>query len=173
MIATFSSCTKDAGTPGHVYKVGDTTFSGSYVQLGFSGNDFYEKEAAIPTKGSIVSIFFDKGISGTVPSSDSFYIYVVDSFGTYGLGGNVASQYLATSLVFKCAANQTGNCPIGSGIINQNSPFMSFVADNTGAGFVNVFHNDKDYIQGTINCPFYNNGGTYAVAGSFKIYKHY
>lgn len=172
VLVALSSCTKKSVSPDHYYTVGDSTFSGSYVQLGFAGADFNEKDVSIPTKRNIVWISDYKNIyRGTALSNDSFYLYVVDSFGTYGLGGNTGNQYVATAITFACKNKQTGNCKIGSGEINKFNPFVHYDADVSGVGFVNVFHNDDDFIQGTITCPFYNNGLAYSVSGSFKFYK--
>ena len=172
ILLALGSCTKNAASPDHSYKVGDTTFTGSYVQLGFSGADYNEKDATISPARNIVWIRDYKTIyRATTLSSDSFYLRVVDSFGTYGLGGNSGTDYVAAALTFACKGNQTGNCKIGSGQINVFNPYIHYDADNSGQGFVNVFHNDDDFIQGTITCPFYYNSLTYSVSGSFKIYK--
>lgn len=168
----FSACTKTSTNPDHTYKVGDTTFNGSYVQLGFSGTDYTEKDATIPTERNIVWIRDLKTVDRSILlSNDSFYIHVVDTFGTYGLGGDKSTKYVATTIAFRCSENQTGSCKIGHGEINQFHPFVHYTADESGEGIVNVFHNDKDFIQGTVNCQFFANSIPFTVSGNFKIYK--
>lgn len=169
MLCAGGACTKKAKVADHYYKVGDTTFNGSYVQIGFSGVDYLEKDAAIPVRKRIVCIGNYRSNQLNM-SSDSFYLHVDDTFGTYGLGGHSAIQYVATAITFRCGKNQTGTYKIGSGEINVYQPFTHYTADNAGLGTVNVFHNDTDFIQGTINCPFTSGGNTYLAAGSFKVY---
>lgn len=164
------ACTKSGTSfPNHTSQVGDTTFDGNFIQLSINGTYYNEKGIKIPVKGSIVQLN-DRYGNTTV---DSICLTTIDSFGTYGLGGDAATKYIAELISFHCKNYTTGTFHISQAEINQFHPSVHYALDNSGTGgVVNIFHNNSDFIQGTYSCPFTAGGALYTATGNFKVYRY-
>lgn len=164
------SCNKSSDTYSDpTYKVGDTTFSGSYLDVNIAERHYREKEVWKLAGGldTMVKVRFEDPDSGLLISGLYGCIYAKDSFATYRLGGH-GHHSKAVMLRYYGNPGETGNYVIRSGYIYVDSLGVQMIYSSDG--IVNVFHNDSNYIAGTFSGNFALSGVEHRVNSDFKIY---
>ncbi len=171
-IAGLFSCSKSSPYSDPTNKVGDTTFSGSYVDVNIAERHYLEKEVWQLAGGldTMVKVRIADPDSALKISQPYGCFFVKDSFATYRLGGHGHHSY-ALMLRYNGNPMQTGNFTIRSGYIYVDSLSAQMVYSS--AGIVNIYHADTNFIAGTFSGNFALAGVEHMVNSTFKIYHPY
>ena len=150
-LLTVAACTKksSSSSPG---SSSDTTFTGSYINLNYSGKTVTVKGLAIPKLAYITSL------------SSTLYT------GFYQIAGSDPCNIYGLKLValnVQYSGSGTGMFPI------YNSPIPSIEVNgqmySDTVGTVTIAHSGTDYLEGSYSITMYGTGTPIPATGSFKI----
>jgi len=151
------ACTKPSSGSSHT-STGDTSFTGSYFNLSYSGNNESIKGYTVSTP-----YYASATVSTTSENLGSGYIY----YQIIGVNSSNIGGLSESSLQFVYTGTGIGSYPIYTTVPSH------FLSNSTGysdtSGTVTITYSGSDYIQGTFSITLYGSGLSIPATGSFKV----
>ena len=152
-----TSCSTHSGSTS-VTPSGDTTFTGAYFTLNYSGKSETIKAYTLKSSPANATVNTE-----SVTNSSGQTVYVVIALNSANI------NYLAhAQLAFFYTGSGTGSYPIynnagESGFLSGTSEY----SDTTGT--VTITYSGSDYLEGSFTSTMYGSGLSIPATGSFKI----
>jgi hypothetical protein len=150
-LLTLAACTKTSSSSSSSSS-SDTTFTGSYINLTYSGKTVTVKGLSIP------KLAYSTALSSTLYT------------GFYQIGGsdpwNIYGLKLVT-LHVQYSGSGTGTFPVYNTPVPSIEVNGQMYSDTTGT--VTISHSGTDYLEGSYSISLYGTGTPIPATGAFKI----